>query len=340
MYRRTLYTKLPPQCNMLELVPPRRSKMFLKWQDLRKKDPPPGLKPKPKERLHIWQKVERDKEENVLEDYYWFYEEWDRINKMFIRRFYKTFPELLMERIHHYRIKVENAILLAGCILTLAEDDDSNDPSKWEESLRKYPWFPSPGVPLKPPWDDGSNDKPKPVARPEDIAPDRVGRADRDNPKFEYFKDRWAHLKKGEDDWGAWEKFCFKMAAAIARAEPHYPDFVNPPEFGGLLILGKRLKRPVPEPPPPKCPPIPIIPPVKKAIQYVPGPAAMISLTYHFFVNQVGEQSIKSVLLENVGETVLFYTWERRPMEALITTPKAHLGLCSLPFCRPIWIPQ
>ena len=107
---------------------------------------------------------------------------------------------------------------------------------QWEESLRKYPWFPTPGVPLKPPWDDGSNDKPKPVARPEDIAPDRVGRADRDNPKFEYFKDRWAHLKKGEDDWGAWEKFCFKMAAAIARAEPHYPDFVNPPEFGGLLV--------------------------------------------------------------------------------------------------------
>jgi hypothetical protein len=52
---------------MLELVPPRRSKMFLKWQDLRNKEPPPGLKHKPKERLHIWQKVERARELNVLE---------------------------------------------------------------------------------------------------------------------------------------------------------------------------------------------------------------------------------------------------------------------------------
>ena len=67
MNRRISYTKLAPQCDMLVLVPPRRSKMFLKWQDLRKSDPPPGLKPKPKERLHIWQKVNRVKEVNVLE---------------------------------------------------------------------------------------------------------------------------------------------------------------------------------------------------------------------------------------------------------------------------------
>lgn len=67
MNKRILYTKLPPQCDMLELVPPRRSKMFLKWQDLRNKEPPPGLKHKPKERLHIWQKVERARELNVLE---------------------------------------------------------------------------------------------------------------------------------------------------------------------------------------------------------------------------------------------------------------------------------
>lgn len=44
-----------------------------------------------------------------------------------MKRFNKTFPELLMERIHHYRIKMENAILLAECILKLAEDDDEND---------------------------------------------------------------------------------------------------------------------------------------------------------------------------------------------------------------------
>jgi hypothetical protein len=47
-----------------------------------------------------------------------------------MKRFHKTFPELLMERIHHHRIKMENAMLLAGCILAIAEDDDnSNNPA-------------------------------------------------------------------------------------------------------------------------------------------------------------------------------------------------------------------
>jgi len=55
------------QSGMLELVPPRRSKLFLKWQDLKKKKPPLGLKPKPNKRLHIWQKVNRMKELNNLE---------------------------------------------------------------------------------------------------------------------------------------------------------------------------------------------------------------------------------------------------------------------------------
>jgi len=64
---RRVHHRLPPQCDMLELVPPRRSKMFLKWQDLRKRDPPPSLKPKLKERLHIWQKINRVKELNNLE---------------------------------------------------------------------------------------------------------------------------------------------------------------------------------------------------------------------------------------------------------------------------------
>lgn len=47
-----------------------------------------------------------------------------------------------------------------------------------------------------------------------------------------------------------------------------------------------------------------------------------------------GDQTTKTVLLENVGETVLFYTWERRPMQAIITTPKTIQGLISSPSCK------
>lgn len=47
-----------------------------------------------------------------------------------------------------------------------------------------------------------------------------------------------------------------------------------------------------------------------------------------------GDQTTKTVLLENVGETVLFYTWERRPMQAIITTPKTIQGVISSPSCK------
>ena len=47
-----------------------------------------------------------------------------------------------------------------------------------------------------------------------------------------------------------------------------------------------------------------------------------------------GDQTTKTVLLENVGETVLFYTWERRPMQAIITTPKTIQGVISTPSCK------
>ena len=59
--------KLAEQCDMLQPVPPRRSKMFLKWQMMCKQQPPPKVKPKPKERLHIWQKVDRVHELNQIE---------------------------------------------------------------------------------------------------------------------------------------------------------------------------------------------------------------------------------------------------------------------------------
>jgi hypothetical protein len=109
---------------------------------------------------------------------------------------------------------------------------------QWAASLREYPWFPTPGVPTKPPWEDDLSTTPtKPTAdNALDQAMDRIGRADRDNPKFEYFKDRWAHFEKGEDDWGVWERFCFRMAAALAKVEPHYPEFTDYPAFTGLLV--------------------------------------------------------------------------------------------------------
>jgi len=96
--------------------------------------------------------------------------------------------------------------------------------------LRNYFWEPTPGAPLKPPWDDGEVPKKRDDSKIEETLPDRIGLADRDNPKFEYFKDQWAHLSKQSDDWGVWEFFCFKMVAAIERIEPHYPDFI------GLLV--------------------------------------------------------------------------------------------------------
>lgn len=101
---------------------------------------------------------------------------------------------------------------------------------QWEENLRKYFWEPTPGAPPKPPWDDGGSPPKLDDSKKEDPSPDRIGRADRDNPKFEYFKNRWAHLSKKEADWGEWEFFCFKMATAIDRVEPYYPDFT------GLLV--------------------------------------------------------------------------------------------------------
>lgn len=47
-----------------------------------------------------------------------------------------------------------------------------------------------------------------------------------------------------------------------------------------------------------------------------------------------GDQTTKTLLLENVGETVLFYTWERRPMQAIITSPKIIPGVMSSPSCK------
>jgi len=43
-----------------------------------------------------------------------------------MKRFNKTFPELLIEHIHHHRIKMENAMLLASCILALSEDENDD----------------------------------------------------------------------------------------------------------------------------------------------------------------------------------------------------------------------
>lgn len=110
---------------------------------------------------------------------------------------------------------------------------------QWEESLRIYPWFPTPGVSSKPPWNEGEGGTP--TKKVKDFECDRIGRADRDNSKFEYFKDRWAHLKKGEADWGAWEKFCFKMVACLAEMEPHYPDFSGPTGQGPGLLVSRLL---------------------------------------------------------------------------------------------------
>ena len=113
---------------------------------------------------------------------------------------------------------------------------------QWQEALRKYPWLSTPGVPLKPPWDDTEAGQPARPILPPPPAPlpetDRIGRPDRDNPKFEYFKDRYAHLNKKEADWGPWEKFCFKMVAMLARVEPIYPDYSGSPsaESTGLLV--------------------------------------------------------------------------------------------------------
>jgi len=59
-------------------------------------------------------------------NYYWYYEKWDSINKGFLERFNKSFTKLLMERIHHHRIKMENAMLLFRCLLMLLEDENDD----------------------------------------------------------------------------------------------------------------------------------------------------------------------------------------------------------------------
>lgn len=58
-----------------------------------------------------------------------------------MKRFNKTFPELLMERIHHHRIKMENAMLLAGCILTLSEDENDDAEAVWSYANSQEPCF-------------------------------------------------------------------------------------------------------------------------------------------------------------------------------------------------------
>lgn len=102
------------------------------------------------------------------------------------------------------------------------------------KSLRKYPGEPMARGTPKCPWDEGRatassatlNDTKKEVT-----TTDRIGRADRDPPKFEYFNDQGAHFGKKQENWSAWEKFCFEMAAALEDLEPHYPD------FRGLLVI-------------------------------------------------------------------------------------------------------
>lgn len=58
-------------------------------------------------------------------DYYWFYEEWDQINKRFMKKYYKTFPELLMETMHSYRVKRENFEIIEHA--RHMDDDDEMD---------------------------------------------------------------------------------------------------------------------------------------------------------------------------------------------------------------------
>lgn len=41
---------------------------------------------------------------------------------------------------------------------------------------------------------------------------------------------------------------------------------------------------------------------------------------------QTGNQSSHTVTLENLGSTVLFYTWERRPVQAIQTAPNITFG--------------
>lgn len=57
-----------------------------------------------------------------------------------------------------------------------------------------------------------------------------IGRADKDPPNFQYFKDQYSYVGKKQENWTIWEKFCFKMDAALKKLEAHYPDFT------GLLV--------------------------------------------------------------------------------------------------------
>jgi len=60
---------------------------------------------------------------------------------------------------------------------------------QWEIFLCNYFWEPTQGAMPKPPWDDGGNPKKIDDNKKEEPTLDCIGCADRDNPKFEYFKD-------------------------------------------------------------------------------------------------------------------------------------------------------
>jgi hypothetical protein len=52
----------------------------------------------------------------------------------------------------------------------------------------------------------------------------------------------------------------------------------------------------------------------------------------------LGEVTSRTVKLENVGNTALFYKWERRPLESMgVTTPRRTLGWLPLDLSPPVF---
>jgi hypothetical protein len=45
-------------------------------------------------------------------DYFWFYEEWNLINKRFVKKFGIKLQDVLMELVHMHRVKLENKVVM------------------------------------------------------------------------------------------------------------------------------------------------------------------------------------------------------------------------------------
>ncbi|KAG0556071.1 hypothetical protein KC19_11G023700 [Ceratodon purpureus] len=309
-----------PSHSLLGPTMPRISRRSMRAMELKMKaapDTPPPVQKKEKW-PHVYQRISEDKEYHALEDYFWFYEEWNLINKRFVKKFGKRLQDVLMELQYMHRVKLENKVVLDN-VMTL--DDIAPMPDDWEGNLRF-----SVDPPAKIPW-RGYGPPPNKVL-PDWRLVERIGYADKVQPAFTFFEHSDAHLKKRKEDWERWEKYCASMAERLRNEEPHYP------EFPYLKVFGECLRKRAPKDRSFVCKeeqqvyqPSPRIPEGEQRPVYFDSPWGYLSPRWLHFACKPGEVTSHTVKLDNVGNTVLFYRWERRPLESMgVTTPRRTLG--------------